>query len=519
MSKQKFSQDPGQTQVGKYSVRLSNKADMGVHQSFRDEEPFFRQVLESLEDCAVFTTDLEGHISSWNAGAQNLLGYNEEEIIGHSASELYLPADNKKNVLRKEMSNAKKTGRTVDERYHIRKDNSIFLVGGMMFALYDDKGKIRGFTKLMRDITYKQVYENTIIKAKEYAESIVDTAREPLLVLNKDFTVNSANRSFYKTFKVLPKATIGKSIYTLGDGQWNIPALKGLLEDILPYNSTFNDFELVHNFEKIGHKTMLLNARKLWRVGNETELILLAIEDVTEKRLAEQFKNVFIGIASHEFKGPVSTIKGYAQILQKRALQTKDKMAAGILQKINLQANKLSEMISHLLDISRVQSGKLQLEKDKFDLNQLTAEIIEDLQAGYKHRTIIQQGSFDQYILADKFRIGQVLTNLISNALKYSPEGSDIVVNLKENESRTFGTVSIHDFGIGIPDEDQQYLFRAYGRASNVHQKKIPGIGLGLYICSEIVREHGGKIWFESKTNEGSLFHFSLPLEKIISKL
>lgn len=513
MSSSNVPEKSPQTRSGLYSVRLSDNSAEGNHQSFRHGEPFFRQILESLEDYAIFTTDLEGHVSSWNKGAENLLGYSEQEIIGEQVMRLFTPEDLKKKAHLLEMATAKKTGSSLDERYHVRKDGSQFFVSGMMFALRDEKGNIRGFTKLMRDITHIKVLQETIRHAKEYAESIVDTAREPMLVLNKDFTVNTANRSFYKAFKIVKKTTEGRNIYELGNGQWNLPRLKELLEDILPHNSIFNDFEVSAEFENIGQRNMLFNARKLWRVGNHTEMILLAFEDVTEKRQAEQFRNAFIGVASHELRGPVSTIKGYAQILQKRAQKAEDKLAAGTLEKVNGQVNKLNELINHLLDISRIQSVKLQLDKVHFDLNSLASGIVDELQSGTKTHHLILQGSIKENVYADKFRMGQVLTNLISNAIKYSPGAAKVTIRLSEDKSKSTCQVSVEDCGIGIPEEEQQNLFQAFSRARNVQNKKIQGIGLGLHISAEIIREHGGKIWFESKPDEGSVFHFSLPLE------
>lgn len=502
-----------QTRKGQYSDRLSEQSSESNHQGFREGEPFFRQILESLEDYAIFTTDLEGHVSSWNKGAQNLLGYSEQEIIGEPATKLFTPEDIRKKAHLLEMGTARKTGSSLDERYHVRKDGSRFFVNGMMFALRDEKGKIRGFTKLMRDITHVKVLQETIRQAKNYAESIVDTAREPMLVLNKDFTVNSANRAFYKTFKVSKKATEGKSIYQLGNGQWNLPALRKLLEDILPHNSSFDGLEVASEFEKIGVRTMLLNARKLWRVGNHTEMILLAFEDVTEKKQAEQFRNAFIGVASHELRGPVSTIKGYAQILQKRAEKTGDKLASGTLAKVNGQVSKLNELINHLLDISRIQSGKLQLDKVHFDLNSLAAVITDELQSATQTHQLILEGNIKENVFADKFRIGQVLTNLTSNAIKYSPQAGKVTITLSEDKSGSSCQVSVQDYGMGISPEEQQNLFQAFSRVRNAQSRKIQGIGLGLHISAEIIREHGGRIWMESKPEDGSTFHFSLPLE------
>ncbi len=124
----------------------------------------------------------------------------------------------------------------------------------------------------------------SLTEERDFLQSIVDTARDPILVLDKNLRVVSANRAFYQTFGISPKATEDALVYQLGNGQWDIPALRRLLEDIVPQSSTFDDFEVEHDFPSIGRKVMLLNARKLFSPGNRTEMLLLAIEDVTERR-------------------------------------------------------------------------------------------------------------------------------------------------------------------------------------------------------------------------------------------
>ena len=170
----------------------------------------------------------------------------------------------------------------------IAKDGTECSIDDSAAPIHDDEGKLSGVVLVFRDITQRRQAERDIAEAKAFAESIVDTVREPLVVLDADLRVQSANRSFYQTFQVTPEETTGRLIYELGNGQWDIPALRELLEKILPQNTAFNDFEVEHEFPAIGRKTMLLNARRVHREGDRTELILLAIEDITERKQAEE---------------------------------------------------------------------------------------------------------------------------------------------------------------------------------------------------------------------------------------
>ena len=164
----------------------------------------------------------------------------------------------------------------------------------------------------------------TVEAARDYAEAIVETIREPLVVLDSKLRIITANRSFYKIFHVKKDETELKLIYKLGSGQWNHPKLRHLLEDVLPQKSFFQDFEIEQDFPDIGKRVVLLNARKIIQKSNKQPMILLAIEDITEKKQLEQQKDDFISIASHELKTPVTSIKAYAGLLQKHPLITND---------------------------------------------------------------------------------------------------------------------------------------------------------------------------------------------------
>jgi PAS domain S-box-containing protein len=264
---------------------MADRAQAGQH-SWEGE--MFRLLVENVKDYAIFVLDAEGQVQTWCAGAERLLGYREDELIGESAARFFTPEDIQADVLRQEMQEALVKGRGEDDRWHVRKDGSRFWSSGVMTPLRDEGGTIRGFAKIMRDRTDFRLAEDARNDALAYAENIVETVREPLVVLDTDLRVRTANRSFYSTFHVAKEATEGRLLYDLGNRQWDIPALRKLLEDILSRNTSFNDFEVAHDFEAIGHKAMLLNARRIYRKGNDTELILLAIEDITERWRAEE---------------------------------------------------------------------------------------------------------------------------------------------------------------------------------------------------------------------------------------
>src|ERR1700716_2627893 len=202
-----------------------------------------------------------------------------------------------------------------------------------------------------------------------YAQDIVDTVREPLLMLDSTLRVRSANRAFYQTFQVSLEETEDRLIYQLGNGQWDIPDLRTLLEDIVPTSSVFNDFQLEHDFPAIGRRVMLLNARKL-QAGHHGELLVLAMEDVTERRRAEEevakakeaaeasskTKSLFLANMSHELRTPLNAILGYSEMLHEDAVEMQLDGFTPNLKNINTAGKHLLSLINDILDLSKIEA-------------------------------------------------------------------------------------------------------------------------------------------------------------------
>ncbi len=345
-----------------------------------------------------------------------------------------------------------------------------------------------------------------------YAEAIVETVREPLVVLDAKLRVLTANRSFYKIFHENKKDTEHRLIYKLGNGQWNNPKLRYLLTNILQQKSFFQDYELEHEFPVIGKRVVLLNGRKIVQKNHNEPMILLAIEDITEKKQIERQKDDFISIASHELKTPVTSMKMYAQILKKHPLLTNDKNASSMLSQMNVQMNRLTELVASFMNVYKLGTGKLRLHKKHFELAKLIAEVVANFQYTIPSHTVEQKGILKSNVFADNARINQVLVNLISNAIKYSPDADKVTVNLTKTNREV--TVSIQDFGMGIPKSEQSRIYERFFRAKGKKEGKIPGLGLGLFISTEIIKQHGGKLWMDSTEGTGSTFYFTLPVGK-----
>lgn len=231
--------------------------------------------------------------------------------------------------------------------------------------------------------------------------------------------------------------------------------------------------------------------------------------DITEAKEDDLRKNDFIGMVSHELKTPLTSLNAYLQMLTAKALKADDTFTAHALGKAGTQVKKMTSLINGFLNVSRLESGKIYLEKQTFDLEQLVDEVEDEMKLIHTTHPIIFNRCSPVFVDADREKIGQVINNYLSNAIKYSPKGSPIVVECTETENRV--RVTVKDQGIGIKAQDKQKLFDRFYRVSNKQTQTISGFGIGLYLCAEIVRRHGGNIGVESEPGKGSSFYFELP--------
>ncbi|WP_207429404.1 PAS domain-containing protein [Pedobacter sp. SYSU D00535] len=232
--------------------------------------------------------------------------------------------------------------------------------------------------------------------------------------------------------------------------------------------------------------------------------------DINEFKILQKQKDNFLGIASHELKTPVTSIKAYTQVLEAMLKNEGDEKKAGLVHKMDLQLNKLTSLIGDLLDVTKIQTGRMQFNDASFDFSSLVEEIVEEIQRTTKHQ-LVTKLEFDGNVFADRDRIGQVITNLISNAIKYSPGADKVIIYSRLDGPNV--RLCVQDFGIGIPENKRNKVFEQFYRVSGTKEHTFPGLGLGLYISSEIIKREGGEIWVSSKEGYGSTFCFSLPNE------
>ena len=490
----------------------------------------YLQALNSAKSGIIITDNRQpdNPIIYCNQAFENITGYSQNEIIGHNCR--FLQAQDRSQDERQIIKDAVKNGEECKiEIRNYRKDGSLFWNELIISPVKNSKNEVTHFIGVQNDITERKKYENELREEKlsvekkikertrelheneAFLSSIIQTVRESLLVLDADYRVLSANTHFLNSFKVTKEDTVAKILFELGNHQWDIEALKILLTKILPTNNPVIDFEVEHDFPYIGKKIMLVNAYRIEFEGQYKDRILIAIEDITDKKEIDRRKDDFLSIASHELKTPLTTIKGFVQLLERMVPENSSEKFVTTLSKVSVYVDRLNNLISELLDTSKIQSGNIEIHKDPFDIDKLIHDTVENLALATPEYKITVSSDTNVQILGDELQISQVINNLISNAIKYSP-GKD-KIDVYCNRVGSFVKVSVKDYGMGISQQDQSKIFERFFRARDI-QKKFPGMGIGLYICHEIIAGHNGTLWVESEIGTGSTFNFTLPVIK-----
>ncbi len=243
----------------------------------------------------------------------------------------------------------------------------------------------------------------------------------------------------------------------------------------------------------------------------EHEQEKLLSERIASKEL-EKRRSEFISMVVHELKTPLTSLKGYAQLMHKRFALAGDEQLARLAERMDMQVNKLNELISDFQDMTRIEAGRLQFRESYFSFDELVEEIVEDLQLTSQQQQLVREGKAEKMIWGDRMRLGQVITNLLTNAMKYAPASNRIVVRTRADADTI--TLHVQDFGPGIPAELRTKIFDPFYRIEGTEMRAVPGLGLGLYIAAEIVKRHQGSIWVESEDGQGATFSFTLPLNR-----
>ena len=529
----------------------------------RESEEMFRLLVDEVRDYAIFFLDPEGHVMTWNAGAERIKGYRADEIIGQSFVRFYLPQDVVAGVPSRLLRRATEEGVATDEGVRLRKDGSRFWASVVITALHDKSGRLRGFAKVTRDITEQK-------HAEQSMAILADASR--LLAESLD----SEQILFTITHMAVPAFADGVAIH-LRDPQGELhlglyhaanPELLAAVQE-LQRKSTYRvsapnrrvmrtgrselhpkvtpewilaqeaDDELVPVIRRFGAPSIIYVPIVLWgrpfavivfsaappRVYNEHDLVFaeeLARRASTAMHNAELFQTAkrereraeeaaalrerLVAIVGHDLRNPLSSISMAAQLLSSSALATADE---GLVSRIQRSANRMTRMIDQILDFARIRSGQsFELQLESADLRQVCQAVIDELRLSRPDQEIALSIEGRADALFDSDRIAQVLSNLIGNAIQHGT-GGPISVTVREATPDAVA-IEVHNFGPAIPQAAQAGVFDAFNREATAGDRGS-SVGLGLFIANQIVRAHGGSIAVRSPDRDGTTFSVVLP--------
>ena len=498
----------------------------------------------------IYIINRDLNLVSISPSVEKMLGYKPQDLIGRPVSSLeyvFMP-ESFAQIMADTESILKGNIIPVTIYQFIAKDGNI-KSGEVSLSRIMRDDKIVGVISIARDITERREIENRQAKsrqelestkisegdAREYAESIINTVRESLIVLDQDLRIVTGSRSFYEVFKVKPEETVGQLIYDLGNKQWDIPMLRELLETILPQKTTFDNYEVEHDFATIGKRIMLLNARQIQRVLGKERIILLAIEDITERREIEnglktaheelkmlatelehtaRVKSEFLANMSHELRTPLNSINGFSEVLYDELFGSLNEKQKKYVNNILTSGKHLLLLINQILDMAKVEAGKMSLALSNLPMKILLNEIallVTDMVSKKKIKLLLDIAEDLPSIEADELKVKEIIYNLLSNAVKFTPEGGKIGMRAKRIDSEI--EIVVWDTGIGIAPEYMGKIFEGFFRVDTPYSRVTEGTGLGLPLSRKLVELHGGKFSVASDgVNKGTLTRFTLPI-------
>lgn len=359
-------------------------------------------------------------------------------------------------------------------------------------------------------------------QARNYAYAIVETVREPLVVLDENLRIVRTNAAFYNTFRLTPHETLGCLFYELDHQQWDIPMLRQLLNEILSKDEAFESCEITSEFAKIGKKTMMLNGKHM--AWDNQALILLAIEDVTDYKAAQdelkeaaRRKDEFLAMLAHELRNPLAPIRNALEIWRRGDAGEQAEQQAQIV--MDRQLRKETRLIDDLLDVARITQGSIVLKAEVVDLREIASQAVEGTQHQYcacNHSLVLELPEAEVMVEGDPVRLEQIISNLLTNAAKYTEPGGHIVLSLERVE--THAVLRVVDNGIGINPEMLPRIFDLFVQAEVSLARSQGGLGIGLTLVRRLVELQGGIIEAHSRgANEGSEFVVRLPIASAVS--
>ncbi len=484
----------------------------------------FKDLFENTSDLIHFL-NIDGIIELVNPAWLKALGYQKEDVEGRSIYEfIHEPCIKEYREVRSKAISTKESIELITT-FMTKTNQEVVLEGQINFFDTNDNGiYTRGVCK---NITARKKAEKEIENSEKRLKTFFQSGPDAIIVINQNQQILEWNPKAEAIFGFTADEVIGGSLsYTIIPPQYREAHNRGMMHFLKTGEGpVLNKTIEITALHKDGHEFYINLSISNVKLGGEW-IFIAFLSDITHRKkteeafirkeaellqakLLEEKKDGFISIASHELKTPLTTIKAYAQLALSLSKDKSPEDIKNCLLKVDQYASKLNFLVNELLDVSRIHGGKLSLNKTEVEMDTFLSEVLNSMQQITTTHAIVLQNNEAVKVNADTLRVEQVITNIISNAAKYSPGKHTITVNSFKKDNTVI--VSVTDEGIGIAEEKTTKIFDRFYRVDET-AKHFSGLGIGLFISSEIIKQHDGNIWVESREGEGSTFYFSLPL-------
>jgi PAS domain S-box-containing protein len=458
----------------------------------------FQLLVEAVVDYGIFILDPQGHVVSWNSGAEKIKGWRADEIIGQHFSAFYPPEAIEKGWPQEELRRAIRDGRIEDEGWRMRKDGSRFWANVTITPVHDDSGDLTGFAKVTRDLTERRAHEDELRVSEERFRLLVEGVRDyAIFMLDPDGTVRSWNAGAQAIKGYEAREIIGRhmsTFYPPQDRDSGKPAAE--LAQAIAQGRVEDEGWRVRKDGSLFWANVVITA--IYNASRQLIGFAKVTRDMTERRRLEELErssrrmNEFLAMLAHELRNPLAPIRNAVSVMQLEPLASPALRNCRDI--IDRQITHVTRLVDDLLDIGRLTTGKIKLRHEVLALAELvgrSVETVRPLLETRRHALVIELPEPPVYVNGDPTRVSQILQNLLVNAAKYTPDGGRI--RIKVESAGGFATASVSDNGRGIAPGEMEAIFELFRQGSHEGATES-GLGIGLTLARTLAEMHGGSL-------------------------
>lgn len=464
---------------------------------------YFDALFKNSKQNKVLLMRPDGTIVQVNDAFTNSFGYSREEITGKNFRILFTPEDQAAGLPQNELANVLSKGQSNDNNYLVNKNNDVTWVSGESILVKGDNGDV-SVLKVLQDINSQKTFEHWLQNLNEFNERILATIDDIVIVVDSDLNLIKSNKAFTDFFDgIKTKGSPGMyDLLQLFEKHDVAKKIKSTIQTGVGFIE--KELEVETSTEK---RMFDVTCRPIEPVGDTDHLLLVLHDRTLEYQFAKQRDDI-IGFVAHELRNPLANVVLCNELIDETLKESNIPVAQSFLERSQNNVLRLNKMIAELYDATKAGSGNLQLESSVFNFDEMINEAIETVKVLHPEYNIIVKGTANIKVHGDRYRIIQVVTNYLSNGIKYSKGTDQVELFLKHDDKSV--TVAVKDNGIGIAKDQQPYIFNRFYRTEQT--KNLEGMGLGLFLCRKIINAHNGSVWVESELGKGSTFYFSIPI-------